>query len=351
MNDVFDTIKAHKGKRFIYGTGDGADKLLDYLMSNGIEVHGVCVSDDFYKERIFRGMKVLPISVATKENDLPLFMMAFGVKETDKIYKLSKEINLIYPEMPVCDTPPFTKKTVLKNEEKIKKAYSLLADEKSRHVYENIIQFRLSGDISLLKECETPPEEGYELILKPDREEIIFDCGAYKGDTIDDFLKYSNKVSELYAAEPCPKSFEKLKEKHGDFNLYNCAIGKEDGSAEFIFSRGRGSTLANNGKLTAGKLKTVPIKTVDSILCGRPCTVIKYDVEGNEADSISGSVETIKKYRPDLLVASYHKGEDIFNLPLLIDELFGGYKIYLRHHPCLPSWETNVYAVWEKQKN
>ena len=348
MNDVFDILKKHSGKRFIYGTGDGADKLLDYLNKIGISTHGICVSDDFYKERIFRGYTVSPISKTAEENENSIFMMAFGVKNADEIFKLSEKINLIYPEMPVCDESPFTKETVMENKDKIKSVYSLLADDQSKKVFESIINFRLSGQISHLKACESSTKEGYKLILGRNEKETIFDCGAYKGDTADDFFRYSKDIEEFYAAEPCPKSFEKLKEKYGEYNLYNCAIGSENCEKTFIFSRGRGSALSENQTLTAGKAKAVPVCTVDSILNGKPCTVIKYDVEGCESNALIGSENTIKKYRPSLLVAAYHRACDIFTLPLLIKSICSDYKIFMRHHPCLPSWETNIYAYFEK---
>jgi hypothetical protein len=62
-----------------------------------------------------------------------------------------------------------------------------------------------------------------------------------------------------------------------------------------------------------------------------------------------GSIDTIKKHHPNLLVAAYHKPEDIYKIPLIINSISKNYKIYLRHLPCLPSWETNVYAVYKKR--
>ncbi|MBE6649311.1 MAG: FkbM family methyltransferase [Ruminococcaceae bacterium] len=345
MRDVFDIVKEHNGQKFIYGTGDGADKLIDYLESINVNIDGICVSDAFFREKIFRGMKIQPLSKVISQNDNALFMMAFGVKETDEIFSLSKRMNLIYPEMPVFGKIPFTKEALSFDMEKIKNAYSLLADEESKKVFENILRFRLSGNISFLKECESSIENGYKLLLRGNIKETVFDCGAYTGDTAEDFEKYSGGFDDFYASEPCPKSFEKLKTKYGNFNLYNCAVGKENGETDFVFSRGRGSVTLGTDTKKAGKIKKVEVRTVDDILQGKYCSVIKYDVEGAEADALLGSLETIKLHHPKLLVAAYHRAEDIYALPLLINSMSKDYKIYLRHHPCLPSWETNVYAI------
>jgi len=345
MKDVFDIIKNHSGCRFIYGTGDGADKLIDYLETIGVKPDGICVSDEFYRERKFRGFNIKPISVSADENKDALFLMAFGTKQTDQIFSLSQKLNLLYPEMPVCGTNPFTKEVASTDKNDIETAFSLLADDESKKVFENIINFRLSGNISYLKECESEAVEGYKLILN-NEEEIIFDCGAYKGDTADEFFMYSS-VKDFYAAEPCPKNFEKLKDKYSKYHLFNCAVGKEIGEADFVFNRGRGSTIHSDEK-AKGKIKKIPLSTVDELIQEKPCTVIKYDVEGSEVNALLGSVGTINKHHPNLLVAAYHRPEDIYKIPLTIHSISKNYKIYLRHLPCLPSWETNVYAVYKK---
>ncbi len=349
MQLVFDLIKNNPYETFIYGTGDGADKLIDYLTKIGVEIDGICVSDEFYRKRIFRGFEIQPIGVVSEKHKNALFLMAFGVKNTDEIFKLSKKINLLYPEMPVCENVPFTKETFLKDKDIIEKAYSLLADEESKKVFESILRFRLSGDIEYLKQCESSIEDGYGIILDKTKKETVFDCGAYTGDTAADFEKYSGGLNWLYAAEPCPKSFLKLKEKYGRYSVFNCAIGKKEGEAEFVFSRGRGSALASNQVNTAGKITKVPVRSVDGILSGNECSVIKYDVEGEEENALMGSEKTINSNHPKLLVAAYHRMDDIYKIPLLIKRICEGYNIYLRHHPCLPSWETNVYALYKTQ--
>ena len=69
------------------------------------------------------------------------------------------------------------------------------------------------------------------------------------------------------------------------------------------------------------------------------------DVEGAEYETLSGMRNTIAKYKPKLAVSAYHRVGDIFTLPLYISQLNPDYKIYIRHHKYLPSWETNIYAV------
>ena len=82
----------------------------------------------------------------------------------------------------------------------------------------------------------------------------------------------------------------------------------------------------------------------DSVLNGRPCTYLKMDVEGAEREAIAGARQTIERDRPKLNIAAYHRSEDFFELPLLIHSLCADYALYLRHHPYVPAWDTNLYA-------
>ena len=87
------------------------------------------------------------------------------------------------------------------------------------------------------------------------------------------------------------------------------------------------------------------MRALDSVLDGRPCTLIKMDVEGAEREAICGAAQTIRRYHPRLNIAAYHRGADFFQLPLLVHGLCPSYRLYLRHHPYVPAWDTNLYAA------
>ena len=69
------------------------------------------------------------------------------------------------------------------------------------------------------------------------------------------------------------------------------------------------------------------------------------DVEGAEDEAINGAVNTIKAFRPKLMISLYHRNRDIFYLPLKVLELHPDYRLYIRHQPYIPAWETNLYAI------
>jgi hypothetical protein len=76
--------------------------------------------------------------------------------------------------------------------------------------------------------------------------------------------------------------------------------------------------------------------------------IIKMDIEGYELNGLRGAVETLKGFKPKLAIAVYHGGEDLFRIPLFMEELGLGYKMYLRHFtPFLG--DTILFATIKRQ--
>lgn len=128
---------------------------------------------------------------------------------------------------------------------------------------------------------------------------------------------------------------------------YNCGAWDEDTSVTFSLRAGRSSKAvpADGSPLNPARFREVKMMKTDTMLRGGNATYIKYDVEGSEERALLGSAETIARCRPKLNVAVYHRNEDMFALPLLINKLNKKYRIYLRHHPYIPDWDTNIYCV------
>ena len=72
-------------------------------------------------------------------------------------------------------------------------------------------------------------------------------------------------------------------------------------------------------------------------------TFIKIDVEGFEEKLINGAIEIIKKYKPLIAAAVYHKPDDLWRLPLKIKEILPDHSFFLRSYMNLN--ETVLYAV------
>ncbi|MBR2108529.1 MAG: FkbM family methyltransferase [Ruminococcus sp.] len=179
-------------------------------------------------------------------------------------------------------------------------------------------------------------------MLKLTGEEDYLDLGAYNGDTIDEFLSYTDgEYRSITALEPNFKSFKKLQEHCAEMervSLWQLGSYNENRMINFNTKSGRNCAIDSNGT-------PVRVAKVDTILCGKKITYAKLDVEGAEKETFEGMENTIRLFKPKLNAAAYHRSEDLFGLILQLRELNPDYKFYLRHHPYIPHWDTNIYAV------
>ena len=326
--------------------GDGALKIMSVMNERNIPLAGIFASDEFVRGHSFEGHKVHTLAEieATVDDFVIVLAFAAGYQSlVDKINSIAARHTLIAPDVPVVqDGTVFGTEYCRQHEKEIEEVYNLLGDDISRQTFADVINFRISGKIEHLNRCTTPKEDVYNNIIKPNGNDIYVDLGAYRGDTIEEFLSFcENGCDAIYALEPDAKNFKKLEktvEGLHNCHIFNAAAWEEDSVLTFANRAGRHSSLSERGREVAAR-------SVDSILDGKPCTVIKMDVEGAEREALLGSSRTIEKYKPRLMISLYHRNEDIFSLPLLIKKLNPDYKFFIRHQLYIPAWETNLYCI------
>lgn len=343
-NDSSWTIIKKSGKPvLVYGMGNGADKIIDELNARNIEICGVTASDGFVRGQMFRGFKVKKIS--DFEGDF-IIVPAFGSSipsVMENILNLYKKCELIYTCVPVAGNEIADEEFFEKNQEKIKQVYELLSD-KSKVIYENILNFIYCGDLKYLLSATDDKDEIFTEYFNFGQNESYLDIGAYKGDTVDEFLYYTGgNYRKITAVEPDAKNFIKLKNKfEGKENIIclNCVCTDYNGVTAFASQGGRQSHISQTGK----EIKAV---TVDSLTGNEPLDYIKTDAEGEEMKIIEGAEKTIERCSPKLNIALYHKFSDMFEIPLKIHSINSEYKFEIRHHPYFPAWDTNLYCFKE----
>lgn len=332
---------------YIYGMGDGAVKIMSVMERYGIKIKGIFASDEFVRGHSFAGFKVLTLSQVEEIEDDFVVVLAFaaGYRELyDKIFSIAERHIVLSPDVPVIDFngEVFDFDYIKKNEEKLMEVYSMFYDEKSKQVFSDIINYKISGKIEYLDNCTTEKSEVYEEIIKPSFDEVYVDLGAYRGDTVEEFISFTDgKYKKIYALEPDGRNYKKLLlsvEGKENISAINAAAWKEDTTLFFAAKAGRQSSVSKEGKETAAK-------SVDSVLSGEECSIIKMDVEGAEKEALEGATLTIKNYKPRLMISLYHRNEDIFSIPLQIREMNKEYKFFLRHQLYIPAWETNLYCI------
>ena len=405
-NTLWEYLKTAGRPIVLYGTGDGADKVIACLEAEGLTVSGIFASDEFVRGQEFHGFVVGKYSelLEIKEDIIVLICFASELPEQlARFYELARVHETYAPHVPVFPgDETVTPAWISKYEEQLQLVYDRLADETSRNVFASVLDYRLSGKLSYLKVCTSDRAGDLRNIFSFGDKEIYVDLGAYDGDTLQEFLNLTgHRYKKIYAVEPDPKNFKKLtayveNKKIAGVCCVNAGIWNAPGTLELRGNGGRQSTFwqgtqteqkktagdnsveqrsdtkaepaagqhnsnANRaaGKDVAGhksisirrkKIKTrmAEVVSIDYLLGSDHGDYMKFDVEGVEQEALEGAKEhlvpDVDGKLPKLLVAAYHHDEDIFKLPMLLWKLQPDYRIYMRKHPYVPDWEINLFA-------
>ena len=367
--DVWTTLAQADKPIILYGMGNGADKVLDELEKRHIKAAGVMASDDFCRYQEYRGFTVqkqrdfeeqfrllgyasnidtIPqspfgdSSLSQREPNDFIIALCFGSSLPDvmaHIRHVAEQHKLLVPNIPVAGESIMDDRFIAQYRQEIKHAYSLLADEQSRKVFKGALDFYYTGELKYLDMIESDKDEVFANILRL-REERYLDLGAYRGDTVDEFLHYTDGYRSITAVEPNPKNYKKLCEHIGTIEYataLNAGIADRVGTMTISKKAGRMPVLGDTNGVE------IPVTTVDMIDCSP--TYIKIDIEGMESQMLTGAKQTLRALEPKLNLAAYHRTEDFFSLINRLHEINPDYRIYLRKHPYIPCWDLNIYAV------
>ena len=345
---LWDRLKQTDKPILLYGMGNGADMIIEVLDTLGIEFQDVFASDGFVRGHSFHGKKVLTYSQVKEKYEDFIVLMTFAVHDKEtlaKVQQMSKECEFYSPTVPIAGKGLFTYEYLKEHADDFRKAYELLSDEKSKNDFIDVLNFKISGKTEYLFSSMYEKEKLYEDIIHLTDDEVIVDLGAYDGDTIREFTAVTNgRYKKIIAFEPDEKNFRKLERKTEELDRierYNLGAWDKKETLFFAKKGGRNSRKDENG---------VPVSfdSVDNIVKDA-VTFLKMDIEGAEAKALDGARETIRKNLPKLYVCAYHRNEDMYQLPQKIKELDSRYKIYFRHHPYIPAWESNFYAIIDEK--
>ena len=172
-------------------------------------------------------------------------------------------------------------------------------------------------------------------IFEVKNDAVVFDIGAFKGDTAYFFSKKCSNKARIYAFEPDENNYKvllKIKDKYKLNNVIASNILFSNSETEINF-------LSMYLNRPAVKMKST---TIDKFVEENNIEIIDYikmDVEGAEKNILEGAIKTIRKFKPSLAIAIYHGGklfmEDFYNIPIFIKNIINeDYEYYIRtFHP------------------
>lgn len=173
----------------------------------------------------------------------------------------------------------------------------------------DVIQRMLRDVSKLIQYCQgIGRANGDEVALKrlnPDRQLIVFDVGANRGQYLERVLTY--KAAEIHAFEPSSAAFAELQRRFGgrsNIILNNVALGDVQGRQTLHFDHA-GSELSSlyrrhlaHHDIQFAGTEEVEVVTIDDYCASRGIEridLLKLDVEGHELNVLHGAMKMFER--------------------------------------------------------
>jgi FkbM family methyltransferase len=230
----------------------------------------------------------------------------------------------------------------------LERVFRMLADDESRMTFASIVRTRLAGDSGYFRVAGYPEYRHPMALARPG--DTVIDGGAFDGDSSRLFADLVGKEGRVFAMEPSRANFTELCRQSTSAGLRQIvpvAMGlwSEPALLRFTDDEGGSSNLSPSGG------SEVAVTSIDFLVEQHRLDrvdVIKLDVEGAEAQALHGARQTLERMRPALHVSIYHRPNDLFELPLMLDDWLDGYRFWIGHHNFYHT-ETDLYAVPEER--
>lgn len=171
----------------------------------------------------------------------------------------------------------------------LEKSRRLYCDERSRFIIQKRLQFYETGALQNLMDIPIDSEQYFlPEIWRVSTQEVFVDCGAYNGDSIEEFVQVSKgQYKKIFAFEPDKENFNKLcnrvsGKRWNAIELENCGVGSINGSVGF---ENLGSSAGYVRFKSKNKIKIVKLDDV----IHEEVTFIKMDIEGSELEALKGA--------------------------------------------------------------
>lgn len=292
---------------------------------------------------------------------------------------------------------------LLKHAKQFHQARMLLEDEASRALYDQLLLFRVLGHLHVRLPFNNPknraqiaaaerwhvqetkdvgafgplsiyqvPGDGHDIRIKGWKENVtwtflyrqyyferggvkiapapgdrVIDAGGCFGDTALAFADVVGERGHVYVFDPLPKHCAIMREA--------VAMNPSLAPRISIFPVGLADQVNDVAQLPEDDMinpgarivmDEVPTTTIDEIATRNDVPrldFIKMDIEGSELSALRGAESSIRRWQPKLAISLYHQPEDFFSIPLWIDALGVGYRLFLDHYS-IHNEETVLYA-------
>lgn len=329
---------AREKRAYVFAAHRNAAKCVHYCRSLGVDVVAFIDNDVSKQGSEYLGRQVLPLHVIPRDSVIINASGRYCVEINEQLRRGGYSSTIDLMELLFLYDLPFQAEghfrryvaEVVDNRLGLLTLYLMLADDQSRKALDGLVLFRMTLDSTIAGGVASPYSQEFfaEDVLRFGRDEVFVDGGAFDGDSYLRFAALAPTFSKAYLFEPdseiCLRAEQRVA---GDPRVSICKYGLWSSTRELRFS----STGGMDGAICDDGDIHIPVVAIDEFVSDR-VTHIKLDVEGAEQEALLGARRKIGSCRPKMAVALYHRADDLWRLPTLIEALGGAYHFSIRHY-------------------
>jgi FkbM family methyltransferase len=377
----------------LFGAGSAGKELYPILRMHGVDPVCFCDNNPSRAGKLYCGLPVLTVPELLRKHSESLIVVTIGAHSIE-VRRQLVELGFAEKQILIVSNPEalcyythlaqwyWSQEDLRSHKEDLLKVYNLLSDEKSRNIfvsrialftggadYQSFVDFlskysdisnKYQSDFLECMHSTSYDTESYlqfnNDVLHLNNDEFFIDGGAFTGDSTLEFITACERNNfhhnKIICFEPDPKIFDQLKKNTAQYdNIVLMPFGLWSSSSTLKFAgtdvlragSTRILTEEDTSDMSSG-ITEIRTSSIDEEFSEEAVTIIKMDIEGAELEALRGAEKTIKKNRPKLIISAYHKRDDLFEIPLIINKMVPDYKLYFRHFSN-NFGETTLFAI------
>ena len=340
--DVIEALKRESLPLVIWGAGETALEVNNYLQKNGIIVADVFVDDEYYSEPFyFENKTVLSYSMLVKKYERVNVILGASNYEKGELLENKKGINKIFSFFSVS-YGVYKKTPVNYIESRIDEfetAYQLFEDKRSQNNYLAFLKTRASGNSQYILDLYHKEYNFFNNdVFHINEEEVLLDVGAFDGDTIRLFLR-ENKGSYrcIYALEPDETNRNKLKRYIKEAGLHDVIVTGKGAwnKEERLYFEACNEQISGvvMGKENNAEKNSIEAEPLDDMFTyTEKVSMLKINYFEGVKEAIEGAQNILRVHKPKLAITVGFDSRNIRYIPILLKQINPDYKLYLRYN-------------------
>lgn len=343
-------IKSHKLPVIIFGASEMARQMKNLLNGFGVKVEGFAVDAEYFTpDKTFQELPVYNFAELRTQPDKYVFVLGMNNDWFDgnRSWEFMQDTSIIRYALIDNQYEAIDKVFVAQHRRELEEVLRLVADDFSRQTLFAYLKAMITWNPAELLPVFRRGIYFNELTASAIKfgGGCYVDCGAYRGDTIERFIKWSgSRYEKIFAFEPDAGNFSALENFVSDkgyqnVELFNCGVWDTKGWLSFESDGAAYSTISDAGN------SSIAVEKLDDVIGNEKINFLKLTVEGSELNALKGATDLIVTQKPIIAVSLYQKPENVISIPQFVKNLNVDYKIYLRKHSRFSVDEFILYAI------